>query len=519
MTSAIRLLRLAGAAGAAAGLLLCAPPVAAKPIGAYTTRGAWSFVSAPGLHPPRLRAQGRVDRRRLAPGDFLVASFPNLAATEPATGRGVDMVGQSGPLMLDNRLAPVWFHPVPTNVLAGDLQQETYDGRPVLVWWQGVITNTGATRSGEVMVVDERYRPVARLRARAPWTISLHDAVISGGDIWVTVYRTVAGRDLHAYGGPRRGIVYDAGVQEYELRTGRLLYTWDALAHVPLRDSEQPAPRSARIPWDAYHLNSVQVLGGGEVLVSLRNTWGIYLIDTTTGHTLWTLGGRASTFALARGARFSWQHDAELLTSPHGRFAEVSLFDDACCRLEPGGSFAAPSGPSRGLILKLDTRTRRVSVAGAYPHHPPLYVAFLGSMQPLPGGNVLVGWGSRPYFTEYSRTGQTLLEAVWPDPDQSYRALHTQSWTGTPAYPPSGAARRSPRGRATVYASWNGATQVAAWRVLGGASAGRLRPLVRRARTGFETAIGLGRRYALYEVQALDARGRVLASSRPFSAR
>ena len=42
------------------------------------------------------------------------------------------MVGQSGPLILDNNLQPVWFEPVPTNVVSSNLSLQTYEGKPAL---------------------------------------------------------------------------------------------------------------------------------------------------------------------------------------------------------------------------------------------------------------------------------------------------------------------------------------------------------------------------------------------------
>ncbi len=69
------------------------------------------------------------------------------------------MIGQSGPLILDNRLQPVWFKPVPVDDVAGNLSLQVYDGKPVLTWWQGMITNTGDTETGEDVVVDQHYRP------------------------------------------------------------------------------------------------------------------------------------------------------------------------------------------------------------------------------------------------------------------------------------------------------------------------------------------------------------------------
>jgi hypothetical protein len=63
-----------------------------------------------------------------------------------------------------------------------------------------------------------------------------------------------------------------------------------------------------------------------------------------------------------------------------------------------------------------------------------------------------------------------------------------------------------------VYASWNGATQVAGWRVLAGASATRLRAVAEGPRTGFETAIPVpaGTVGPYVTVQALDGGGNVL---------
>jgi len=495
---------------ALAGLGLLAPATAAAP-GTFTTRGAWSFASAPGLHPPRLLTLGHVSWSQLARGDFVLANFPNEAVPGP-------MTGQSGPLLVDQTLAPVWFAPVPTSLVAGDLEQESYLGSPVLVWWQGELTSTGATLRGQVVVVDQHYRRVATLQAKRPWVISLHDAVISGGEVWVTVYRYVKDENLSAYGGPRRGTVYDAGVQEYDVRTGKLLYTWDALnpgraPHVPLSASEQPASvaTAAGAAWDAYHVNSIQVLPGNQILVSMRNTWAVYLIDTSTGKILWTLGGKHSSFRFGRGASFAWQHDAQLVSS-----TELTLFDDACCRLEPGRRFVPPSRGSRGMVLQLDVARHTTSLVAAYPHHPPLDVLFLGSMQLLPSQGAVVGWGSQHYFSEYSRKGTQLLDALFPGKDQSYRALFTSTWVGTPFYPPSGAVRRT-RAATTVYASWNGATEVSRWQILAGSAPHGLSVVSAGRRRGFETAFRLrAGNYLYFAVRALSSAGQVLGTSRPF---
>ncbi len=497
-----------GVAGAGALGAFAANAHAAAPIGAYTTKGAYSFVSAPRLHPPKLKTDVKTQASKLAPGYFLLDTFPNVTSPSPMTGEG-------GPLILDSRLQPVWSYPIGTDVASTDLHQQTYNGKPVLTYWTGVVTNTGASTSGQVTIVDEHYRTVKTIKAAAPWVISVHDAVISGGNLWVTVYRIVTPQDLSAYGGSATGILYDSGVQEYSIKTGKLISTWDALDHIPLSQAEQPAPppAAAANPWDAYHINSIQILPGNQMLVSMRNTWAAYLINTKTNQTIWTLGGKASSFAVASNAAFAWQHNVQML--PHN---QVSLFNDNCCMITGPGQFGQPNGASGGLILNLNTSNHTASLAKSYTHkNPVLDPAFLGSMQVLPNGNALVGWGSNPWFSEYSKSGQLLLDAVWPGKDLSYRAEFSSNWVGAPYFPPSGAARRVTGGKVTVYASWDGDTQVTSWKVLAGSSAKHLVVVATHAKSGFETAIKIPKAQKVYKVQAFDAKGHLLRTSRSFT--
>ena len=150
------------------------------------------------------------------------------------------------------------------------------------------------------------------------------------------------------------------------------------------------------------------------------------------------------------------------------------MFDDHCCQLTGGGTSVTATGPSRGLVLKLDPSTHTATLVAEYGAGGGFESEYMGDTQPLAGGNAFVGWGSEPYFSEYSGSGQLLLEGQFPGPDLSYRATLKQ-WVGLPLSPPVGVARRG-AGGTTVYASWNGATQVVSWRVLAGASAGHWPP-------------------------------------------
>src|SRR5205807_9022744 len=125
--------------------------------------------------------------------------------------------------MLDGGLAPVWFKPVPEDVVAGNLSLQRYQGKPALAWWQGFITNAGATTTGEDVVVDRHYRTVARVRGVDGWVPTLHEILIRGHHMWVTANKNIP-MNLSRYGGAYNGALIDSAVQEYDIRTGRLLY-------------------------------------------------------------------------------------------------------------------------------------------------------------------------------------------------------------------------------------------------------------------------------------------------------
>jgi EmrB/QacA subfamily drug resistance transporter len=471
----------------------------AAPIGAYTTNGAYTFASAPALHPPAIRVIQRAPTEQLAPGYILTTGFYDL--NEPP------IAGQSGPLILDSNLQPVWFEPVPERVAAANLSLQAYEGKPVLAWWQGRVTNTGATETGEDIVVNQHYQPVARLKATGGWVLTLHELAISGEDIWVTANKNIP-RDLSKYGGAYNGALIDSAVQEYNLKTGKLVRSWDALEHIPLSEAQASLPTNG-FPWDAYHINSIELTGNGKFLVSMRNTWAAYLVDSATGRIEWTLGGRHSSFKFASGAAFQWQHDVRLTNG-----STVTMFDDHCCQLTGGGTSVAATGPSRGLVLRLDPGARTASLVAQYPGDGKFESEYMGDTQLLANGNVFVGWGSEPYFSEYSRSGKLLLEGELPGPNLTYRATLGQ-WVGLPLSSPAGVARRG-GGKTTVYASWNGATKVTSWRVLAGPSSDRLVVVKSAVKSGFETAIGVSQAFKSFKVQALAADGHVIGASQPF---
>nr|MBA2712983.1 ArsR family transcriptional regulator [Rubrobacteraceae bacterium] len=135
-----------------------------------------------------------------------------------------------------------------------------------------------------------------------------------------------------------------------------------------------------------------------------------------------------------------------------------------------------------------------------------------GNMQMLPNGNAFVGWGTEPFTSEYSKDGELIFDVQFSGETQSYRAFRLP-WSGRPDEDPAVAAEKGKGDRVTVYASWNGATGVAAWQVLAGAGPGKLEPLGSGPWKGFETAITVSTDEPYVAVRAEDSSGRVLGTS------
>jgi hypothetical protein len=106
-----------------------------------------------------------------------------------------------------------------------------------------------------------------------------------------------------------------------------------------------------------------------------------------------------------------------------------------------------------------------------------------------------------------------LFNAHLPPKWESYRTF-VFPWSGDPSQPPALAVTRA-AGAVTLYASWNGATEVASWRALTGSSSTSLSPVASAPKVGFETAIALPRGVSdpYVAVQALNAAGAVIGSS------
>ncbi len=484
---------LTGAAGATAGARTAAPAASAAstPTRIASTPGSiQAFVSAPRLHPPIITITRRA--AHTASGYLFLA---------PA------FFSQNGPLIVDNGGQLIWSEPLPHGVGAFDFRVQRYRGKPVLTWFQGTVATSGPMRGigiGSFVIADSSYHVIARVRAGHGYQADLHDFVLTPrGTALLFAYKAVPA-DLTSVGGPHNGTVWDSVLQEIDVRTGRVVFEWHSIGHVAFSDSYAPVT-PAGVPWDYFHINSLDIGRDGNLIVSARQTWAVYKIDRHSGAIIWRLGGKQSSFVMGPGTQFAWQHDARLL--PDG---SISVFDD--------GATPPIHKQSRGIVLALDMTHMTATLARVYTHTPALLANSQGNMQLLPNGDVLISWGDQPYISEYDRNGSLRFDAHLPFSTETYRAFRFR-WVGHPRTRPAIAARRARGAAIAIYASWNGATEVASWRVLAASGASALRPLRTVRRNGFETLIHVTASGTLYAVQALSASGQVLGTSAAVPAR
>lgn len=198
------------------------------------------------------------------------------------------------------------------------------------------------------------------------------------------------------------------------------------------------------------------------------------LIDGKDGHPIWILGGRQNQFTdLSNGAatNISWQHDARIIPSSNiTDETHITLFDNH-------GEY---SGPCQG---KCQTRALRIAVnqvlhtarvVSEFFHPENIDSGAMGGYQTLDSGNIMTGWGYYPGFVEYTSDGTPVMDfqrgAIGgePLPDMFAYRVNKGDWKGNPSWAPSVAADAPNNStlNATVYVSWNGATEVSSWAIV-----------------------------------------------------
>lgn len=415
-------------------------------------------------------------------------AFPAKTFLAPKLGKG-----DGGPMILDERGRMVFFSPTPDHVTATEFRAQTYRGRPVLTYWQGA--SSRGEGYGDVRILDQRYHEIARVKGGNGYHLDMHEALVTPRNTLLAVIYQPIRHDLRPLSRARNGVVIDSIVQEIDIATGLVLFEWHSLDRVGLGESVRTdiSPRSTRI--DYFHLNSIDEDGDGLIL-SARQTSAVYRVTKATGAIDWRLGGTRSDFKMGPGTHFALQHDARV--QPDGT---IRIFDN---------SSPALGGRSRSLDLRLDhERKTATRVADVRLPGEKLFAATQGNSQRLPDGGLMIGWGSQGRGTELGPDDAVRFDVDLPAGYDNYR-YYKMPWQGRPTAPPKARAKAAPNDATNVWVSWNGATEVARWQVLGANGS----VLGDQVWTSFETFIRVPGRPQSVRLRALDAQGRVLGTSR-----
>lgn len=234
------------------------------------------------------------------------------------------------------------------------------------------------------------------------------------------------------------------------------------------------------------------------------------------------MGGKQSDFDLPPDAQFTRQHNARFIDQ-NSTHTLISLLDNAY-----GWADETRHGQSRGLVLALSTNTKDVEVVQKAQSPIHTISESRGSNQRLPNGNLFVCWVDQTRLSEHGPDGKLLMhshaKSKFEAHVDSYRA-YKLPWIGNPRYPPNvySSAFIAGKDRTTiVYVSWNGATEVAKWRLYkSNADGSKLDLLKQKQREGFETRIMYHEFVEYVVVEAIDrddqpiGRTKVVTTTRP----
>jgi hypothetical protein len=452
--------------------------------------GTWAFRSRPDLSPPIVEVAK--EAHDTASGYIFIA---------PEQGDA----GQGGSLIIDNKGQVVWFRPLRSaSRRAMDFKTQTYRGESVLTWIESPLVRESVS---DYVIFDSSYHEIARFPASGFEDGEHHEFLISPQDTALITNHATVPRDLTSVGGSSDSAATEGIVQEVDIETGKVFFEWRSLDHVGIDETYSKPGEDVDYPAiDYFHINSIDVDHDNNLLVSARKTSAVYKIDRNTGEIIWRLGGKKSDFEMGPGARFAFQHDARRL--PDGT---ISIFDN-------GTTVIRNSAPkvieeSRAIVLELDEQKMKATLLREYTHPDELYADAAGNAQVLKNGDVFVGWGRALAISEFSHNGKLLFDARLQPGNRSYRAFRFP-WNGHPSDRPAAVAVRTSEEEVRVYASWNGATEVASWEVLVGRHPDKLKSLGLIPRDGFETAMVVRSTDPYVAARAKDRSGRVLGTSK-----
>ena len=295
----------------------------------------------------------------------------------------------------------------------------------------------GLRRDFEIVILDRDFNEVRRVTTTdAIQHTDQHDFLVKpNGNFVLMAYEPIE-HDLSEFV-DRHGNPYSTtepaedSVIEEVTPDGEQVFFWNSYNHMYLGDC-----MLSQFPANYGHLNSLQLVDGEDLVISLRNCSQILRIDGTSGEVQWRLGSsyRSDVEWEALGLQpplriigdpyveFCGQHSAKLMPNGH-----LLLYDNGWnCRPDPATGL--PRRPeeefSRVVEYALDLERGTATFVRHHSlHHSfSFFNPFQGIVAPLENDSWLVSWGSAVFnsdsppdttATEYNfKTDQELL-SLW----------------------------------------------------------------------------------------------------------
>lgn len=342
------------------------------------------------------------------PGDFPAFRFESLRPAPP----GLFVVTFSDPkddrpwvIVFDDEGKPSWWFNPDTRALWG---QVISDGD--LVWARSFGDGYGLDPRMAHEVRSESGKLVRLVRTGGSIVDGHEYRELPNGNVLLDTYVPETA-DLRRFGGPKRGAIASAEVQEVDPE-GRVVWRWNSRGHIALSETgrwwqsvlSNPRRRLQRKIFDPVHINSIEPRGHGEVVISTRHTDAVYGIDRATGEINWKLGGTRTGQSLQVSGDpatklLGGQHDARI-----DRRGRLTIFDNGKDR---------PRRP-RVVFYRLDLEQGRALYRGQLNDPEVERSHCCGSARETSDGGWLVSWGDNPLVTRFDSHGRIAFRLHLP---------------------------------------------------------------------------------------------------------
>ena len=337
-----------------------------------------------------------------SPGKIFMANFP-LGASD-STGHFLMIVNNDGTVDSYKRLDNPGF----------DFKVQP-DGN---LSYADVIEQIGGYANVRWIVLDTSLAPIDTFQCGNGYTADLHDFKLlpNGHAVLMAYDPEPVDMSQVVDGGDPNATVLGCIIQELDSKKN-VIFQWRSWDYIPITDSYEKLTGKTV---DYTHMNAVDVDKDGNFYTSFRHLSQIVKVERATGNIIWKLGGKGNEFTFINENEenspnyFSYQHDISVLTN-----GNITLFDN--------GNQHSPQY-SRAVEYKLNEANKTAELVWEYRHSPDIFTLAMGTVQRLPNGNTLIGWGSAgmngdPSVTEVHPDNSTAFELTLPVGETSYRSF------------------------------------------------------------------------------------------------